>query len=108
MPQKYLMIPGLLLQPIVENSVKHGIASKQTGGVVSIKCTREKTKCHIEIKDTGKGFEGSPLNGGFGLSGVSERLDLHYRDNYDLQITSEHGVRVFICIPLKESGIMQT
>jgi len=99
-----MMIPGLLLQPLVENSVRHGISTQHAGGDISLRCYRENSKCCIEIKDTGEGFSLPLSDSGFGLTGVRERLDLQYGPNYEFHITSENGVRIFMSFPLDMPG----
>lgn len=99
-----MMIPGLLLQPLVENSVKHGIAKKQSGGEISIRCFIKDENCHIVISDTCGEFLSSYSDGGFGLFGVRERLDLLYGDRHRLEITSDKGFRIKICLPLDKNG----
>ncbi|MBN1293667.1 MAG: histidine kinase [Candidatus Latescibacteria bacterium] len=95
-------IPGLLLQPLVENSIKHGIATKQSGGTVNIRCYRKDAYCCIEITDTGEGFLSQLTNNGFGLQAVRERLDLQYGQDYDFHLTGEDGVHIKICLPVTE------
>ena len=99
-----MMIPGLLLQPLVENSVKHGISVKQGGGEISIRCFRKDENCRIEITDTCGEFDTSFSEDGFGLYGVRERLDLLYGDKHTLEISSDRGVKITIDLPLSEHG----
>jgi sensor histidine kinase YesM len=96
-------IPGLLLQPLVENSVKHGIAPAKNGGHISITCREQNGHCQIEIVDTGKGFEASEVVEGFGLSGVKERLALHYGNDCAFEMAANSGVRILLRIPLDSS-----
>jgi len=93
-------IPGLLLQPLVENCIKHGIATKQSGGTVTIRCYRKDKRCCMEIIDTGAGFSSHMSDNGFGLQAVRERLDLHYGPDYEFTITGNDGVQIHICLPL--------
>jgi LytS/YehU family sensor histidine kinase len=101
-PLAGVLIPGLLLQPLVENSVKHGIAPAKNGGHISINCREQNGHCQIEIVDTGKGFEASKIVEGFGLSGVKERLALHYGSDYAFEMANNSGVRILLRIPLKK------
>ena len=94
------LVPGLLLQPLVENSVKHGIAPLQKGGEVRINCWQEQDLCCIRIQDTGKGLAGSEMSNGFGLQAVQERLELLYGEKHTLQIFSENGTAITIRLPL--------
>jgi LytS/YehU family sensor histidine kinase len=97
-----VMIPGLLLQPLVENSVKHGIAPTKSGGHISISCRNCDGHCQIEIVDTGRGFEASEVVEGFGLSGVRERLALHYGGDYAFEMAANSGVRILLHLPLEK------
>jgi LytS/YehU family sensor histidine kinase len=96
-------IPGLLLQPLVENSIKHGIAPVKTGGHISIKCSRNGRYCNIEITDTGKGFDEAEIVEGFGLSGVRKRLALYFGDDYQFSIEANQGVRIVTQLPIKQN-----
>jgi sensor histidine kinase YesM len=98
-------IPGLLLQPLVENSVKHGIAPTKSGGHINISCRHCDGHCQIEIVDTGKGFNASESVEGFGLSGVRERLALHYGSDYAFEMTANSGVRILLRLPLETSSL---
>ena len=93
-------IPGMLLQPLVENSIKHGISRIKGGGEVNVSCKKEGTNCVIQIEDTGVGFDNSTSTEGFGLQGVRERLNLHYTSGYNLTIDSKNGVKIIITLPM--------
>ena len=97
-------LPGLLLQPLVENSVKHGISPSKNGGQVLIHCRRENDCCWIEISDTGRGFDGAKMAEGFGLSSVRERLALYYGHEYEISIANTNGVQIVIKVPLTTNG----
>ncbi len=96
-------IPGLLLQPLVENSIKHGIAPAKNGGNLRIQCREHNGRCQIEIADAGKGFNKPEVEEGFGLSGVRDRLALHYGEDYAFEMANDSGVRIFLRIPLDSS-----
>lgn len=93
------LIPTMLLQPLVENSIKHGIAPQKTGGYVKIKCQSINGKCQIEISDSGQGFDETASTKGFGLRSVKERLALYYGQQHDLQIDQEKGTLIRIILP---------
>ncbi len=70
-------IPGMIIQPLVENSVVHGLSQKGSAGKLSIVIHQDKSYLHIEIKDNGKGLGPEQENAqGFGLKLVRERLAL--------------------------------
>jgi len=93
-------LPGLLLQPLVENGVKHGIAPIPKGGTVSVRCFSENGHCHIEVADTGLGMKDFKDKGGFGLRGVCERLELHYGDRHEFIIGFDAGACITLKLPL--------
>lgn len=70
--------PILILQPIVENSIKHGILKKIDGGIVTISVRDNKNEAYVEISDNGVGFENAEksLSTGIGLNNVNNRLKL--------------------------------
>jgi len=94
------LIPGFIIQPLVENSVKHGIAPLKSGGQINIQCTKNTNTCQIEISDNGIGLPSNKNCNGFGLSGVKERLALYYGDKYRFEISNEAGVRIRMLLPL--------
>jgi two-component sensor histidine kinase len=78
-----ISIPSLLLQPLVENAVRHGIAPRAEGGTVRLSARRARaangsgSTLEIEIADDGPGVrEGAPSGAGFGLRSVRERIEL--------------------------------
>ncbi len=100
-----MQLPGLLLQPLIENSVKHGIASSKTGGHIMLTARRYGNACWLEITDTGKGFDRADATEGFGLSSVRERLALHYGEDYAFELATENGVRIRMRLPLKNPAL---
>lgn len=94
--------PILLLQPIVENSIKHGILKKIDGGIVSILIRDNNDEVYINISDNGVGFENTEksVSTGIGLKNVNNRLKLLYGDKYKLNIVSSNdGSSISFYIP---------
>ena len=94
--------PILILQPIVENAIKHGILKKIEGGNVKIKINDKQDNVFVEICDNGVGFEkaDNSLSTGIGLKNVRNRLRLLYGEKYDLNIiSSDKGTDVSFYIP---------
>ncbi len=87
-----ILIPVMIIQPLIENSIIHGISKLKEGGKISLSCNLSNNYCNIKITDTGKGF---------GIGGVEERLELLYEDNYIFDIRSNKGVEILLKIPLK-------
>jgi len=67
-------IPTMLLQPFVENAIKHGIVEKKEAGEIEVAINRDNNDLHIEIKDNGKGYDINSANTGRGNAMVEERV----------------------------------
>ena len=102
------MIPSMILQPIVENSIKHGIAPKIEGGSIKIRSARHKDKICIEVEDDGVGISDEKIpriyNSGIGISNIIERLKVAYQSDYIFTVSSFPGQGTFthIEVPLLE------
>jgi two-component system LytT family sensor kinase len=90
-----VVVPSMILQPLVENSIKHGLARKVGGGSITIKAMLRDGHTVIEVHDDGLGMSEDrlehALGGGIGLSNVNERLRTIYGAHYHLKLTSEPG-----------------
>jgi two-component system, LytTR family, sensor kinase len=90
-----VIVPSMILQPLVENSIKHGLARKVGGGRITIKAMLREGHTIIEVHDDGIGMTEDrlehALGGGIGLSNVNERLRTIYGAQYHLKLTSEAG-----------------
>ena len=103
---KNAVIPGLILQPLIENAVKHGIAKKMGPGRIRIEISRIDNFLKITIKNDGPGLppNWNPDNySGFGLLVTKKRLELIYGSNYFFSVKNfEGGVCAEIEIPFSE------
>ena len=90
-----LVVPSMILQPLVENSIKHGFSRKVGPGTITIRSWRERGRAVIEVDDDGMGVvlgtDNQPMSSGIGLSNVRERLRVIYGATYQLKLTSEPG-----------------
>src|SRR6266699_1993516 len=88
-------VPSMLLQPIVENCLKHGLAPKLGGGKIELRTTNRDGRLHIEIEDNGVGISEEKMPHvyieGIGLSNVRERLRVLYGTDFNLDIQSRAG-----------------
>ena len=88
-------VPSMLLQPIVENCLKHGLAPKLGGGKIQLRTTMRDGRLHIEIEDNGVGISEEKMPHvyveGIGLSNVRERLHVLYGADFNLEIQSRPG-----------------
>ena len=95
------LIPPMILQPLVENAIKHGIGKKLEGGRVGIEVRKKDDWIEIQIGDTGPGFKENARNGrGHGLRNVTERLAKTYEGRYRFNVASEAGSGCVITIEL--------
>jgi len=99
-----LLIPPMLLQPLVENAVKHGIGGSISGGTIKISCIREGHHAKIIISDTGVGFKGDLQQlgrvEGIGLKNTRQRLLRLYNEELFVEANSPSGLTSYFYIPL--------
>ena len=87
-----MQVPTLLLQPLVENSIQHGLEPKVAGGQITVTARREGDTLTLEVADTGVGTaDASVKGGGFGLTQVRERLATLYGAAAALEFSAEEG-----------------
>jgi two-component system, LytTR family, sensor kinase len=90
-----VIVPSMILQPLVENSIKHGLSRKIGAGSILIRSRRENGRVVIEVEDDGMGFLmdrlDTPMSSGIGLTNVRERLHVIYGASYQLKLTSAPG-----------------
>jgi two-component system LytT family sensor kinase len=90
-----VVVPSMLLQPLVENSIKHGLSPKIGEGRITIRSVRQDGHAVIDVIDNGVGVSaagaGASRDGGIGLRNVNERLRVIYGANYQLQLDSVPG-----------------
>jgi two-component system LytT family sensor kinase len=106
-----LLVPSMLLQPLVENSIRHGLASKVDGGTIRVRSRRIGHQLQIVVEDDGVGIPEARLarmfeQGGIGVNNVNERLKVLYGDSYRMWIDSRpgEGTSTGIEIPEQVSG----
>jgi LytS/YehU family sensor histidine kinase len=93
-------LPPMLLQPVVENAIRHGLEPKVEGGEVVLTARRDGPQLRIEVADSGLGFAPT-TRGGLGLSNLRDRLRLLYGDRAALSVGENRpcGTRVAIVLP---------
>jgi two-component system LytT family sensor kinase len=105
-----MLVPSMLLQPLVENSIKHGLRSKVEGGTIRIRTYRTDNKLHLLVEDDGVGIPeeklATLLDRGIGVNNVHERLKVLFGSEYRMWIDSEpgKGARIQIEVPELESA----
>jgi two-component system, LytTR family, sensor kinase len=98
-------VPSLLLQPIVENAVKHGIAQRVQGGCIAIEAARANGALTVCVRNDGPGFpaDWEKERRGIGLENVRERLKSLYGDAAALRVeNAEGGAAVWVVVPWRE------
>jgi two-component system LytT family sensor kinase len=100
------IVPSMILQPLVENSIKHGFSRKVGGGRITLRSFRQNGHAVIEVEDDGLGMTreqlSTALTDGIGLSNVNERLSVIYGAAYQLQLSSVPGVGTVIRLEIPE------
>ncbi len=103
-----VMVPSLLLQPLVENSIKYAIAPMENGGQISILAKLDGDFLIVEVCDTGPGVlmskNDKSTGVGIGLKNTIDRLDTFYGDKYVFQLGASElgGLRILIRLPLEK------
>ena len=106
-----IKVPKIIIQPIVENSIYHGIKNLSGNGIITIDVYRQNSTVNISVKDNGIGFEKAKQfkkskTGGVGFQNVDKRIKFYYGKNYGVFINKDsktEGAEVIIKIPFKSS-----
>ena len=97
------LVPALILQPLVENAIRHGLGEKLDAGVLSLECKRVADRLLIRIIDDGVGCSFSTNTGftpGIGLSNVQQRLQQMYGNDHVFNLSGETGQGVTVSIEI--------
>lgn len=95
-------VPSFMLQPLVENAVRHGISKKMKPGVVRITSKKTGAFLHLTVEDDGPGINGTTNRGGLGLKNTNQRLNQLYEDAVlELSSSTLGGLKVKIVIPFE-------
>ena len=92
-------VPALLIQPLVENSIKHGISPEVQGGTIRVEAKYIDNECLISVIDSGKGFANEVKETSFGLKSIRERLTLLYGNKATLNVFHDGNTHIHISIP---------
>lgn len=101
-----LMVPNLILQPLVENALRHGIGQRTDAGSIQIKAMRQGESLVLTVSDNGGGLPGHwqlKTGSGIGLANTAARLQQLYGENhrFDIHNRDESGVEVEIVVPAR-------
>jgi LytS/YehU family sensor histidine kinase len=102
------MVPNLILQPLVENAIRHGFAVEESAGLIVIETYRDKEDLRITVRDDGPGLQAGwrlEESGGIGLANTSARLKHLYgaAHRFDLYNGANGGMTATITIPFRVS-----
>jgi two-component system LytT family sensor kinase len=101
-----IIVPSMILQPLVENSIKHGFSRKVGGGRITIRSVRQSGHAIIEVEDDGLGMTEERMNtaltDGIGLSNVNERLSVIYGAGYRVKLSSVSGLGTIIRLEIPD------
>ncbi len=101
-----VMVPSILLQPLIENSIKHGLEPRINGGTVTLRSRFEGDRVLIEVADDGVGMGARPASAlrrpgaGIGMKNVQERLDVLYGNQAHFNIVSNPGRGTLVSIEI--------
>src|SRR5215469_15006220 len=103
-----VMVPSMLLQPLVENSIKHGLSSKIDGGSIYLRSQLSDSALMIEVEDDGVGMASAQLlerptglgQGGIGMANVAERLKVLYGETARMIVDSRNGTGTLVRMTL--------
>jgi sensor histidine kinase YesM len=103
----HALVPNLLLQPLVENAIKHGIGPRPTPGQITVRTRCNGAMLELDVQDNGVGLSAARLtdfNRGVGLSNTRSRLDHLYGSlhRFEFRQPAEGGLLVCIAIPMAE------
>lgn len=106
------VVPNMILQPLVENSIKHGIAPLSQGGTVKVSAERRNGSLHLEVSDNGiglKDLEISALPQGVGLKNTRSRLRHLYGELHEFEMQPETGggVKLNLTIPFSTTSVLK-
>ena len=101
-----MVVPSMLLQPLVENAIRHGIGPKIEGGTITLRAKRGNGRLMIEVSDDGVGIpeqrQSEVLDSGIGIRNVHERLKVLYGQDFSFQIDSGPGKGTAIRLEIPE------
>ena len=106
-----VVVPSMILQPLIENSIKHGLSRKVGGGRITIKVLRRDGHAVIEVHDDGLGMSEDRLEQAFGggivLININDRLRTIYGAHYQLKLTSVPGEGTCALVEIPEMAIAE-
>jgi LytS/YehU family sensor histidine kinase len=103
----FACVPNMILQPLVENSIRHGIAPRRKGGMIKIETARQNGNLILSIEDDGLGVKDeTKSSGGIGLQNTRTRLRHLYGETHEFTLQNRpeaSGVSIKIKLPFREN-----
>jgi sensor histidine kinase YesM len=93
------LVPRFLIQPLVENALKHGLQNVPQNGILNVALRQQQQRLIIEVTDNGRPFP-QELELGYGLQSTYDKLALIYGDDYEIQLINSPQKQLFISLPL--------
>lgn len=101
-----VVVPGMILQPLVENAIRHGIAPKIEGGTITLRARRKNHRLTVEVEDDGVGIPEEKRNevyaSGIGMRNVTDRLRVLFGDQFTLRVDSLPGRWTLVSFEIPE------
>lgn len=102
-------VPSLILQPVVENTVKHAVAPYAAKTHISVTAQKVSGQLNVVVKDSGPHFDDTEIIEGDGLRIIRRTLALHYPDAHQYHLNStHHGGEFALTVPLKPFGLTES
>jgi two-component system LytT family sensor kinase len=101
-----VLVPSILLQPLIENSIKHGLEPRIQGGTITIRSRMQRDRIVVEVEDDGVGIVLNPptslrnSGAGIGMKNVRERLEVLYGDRARFTVLSRPGRGTLVSIEI--------
>jgi sensor histidine kinase YesM len=104
------LVPTLVLQPLVENAIRHAISQRAAGGRIDIEARRMNDRLVITVTDDGPGISDHPGQGGVGLRNTRRRLETHYgtEARFTLGARAEGGTQARLELPVRQGGFSES
>jgi len=101
------LVPTMILQPLVENAIEHGVNAQRAVGRVTVSAVRDNGSLRIEVRDSGPGFPPAAARPGIGLANTRARLEQLYGSDYRFEYGTapEGGASVCITLPFHETTV---
>lgn len=103
---EFALVPSLLIQPLIENAIKHAIAKMSRGGKITVRAWLEETDLILQVEDNGPLTDLAEVNkDGIGLQNITDRLRVLYQDKQSLKlyVVNPNGFGVRISLPYEEN-----